>query len=41
MWGVVQQVLSDIDFDFAGYAEEHLGLMLESDWEEWLDGPTT
>ncbi|MDX6641784.1 MAG: hypothetical protein QOF12_2795 [Solirubrobacteraceae bacterium] len=39
MWGVVQQVLSDIDFDFAGYAEEHLGLMLESDWEEWLDGP--
>jgi thiamine kinase-like enzyme len=40
MWGVVQQVLSDIDFDFSGYAEEHLGLLLESDWEEWLDGPT-
>lgn len=38
MWGVVQQVLSDLDFDFAGYAEEHLTAMLESDWEEWLDG---
>lgn len=38
MWGVVQQVLSDLDFDFAGYAEEHLAAMLESDWEEWLDG---
>jgi thiamine kinase-like enzyme len=23
MWGVVQQGLSDIDFDFAGYANEH------------------
>lgn len=38
MWGVVQQVLSDLDFDFAGYADEHLTAMLESDWEEWLDG---
>jgi thiamine kinase-like enzyme len=38
MWGVVQQVLSDLDFDFAGYADEHLARMLESDWEEWLDG---
>jgi len=38
MWGVVQQVLSDIDFDFAGYAEENLAAMLASDWEEWLDG---
>jgi thiamine kinase-like enzyme len=38
MWGVVQQVLSDIDFDFAGYAEAHLAAMLDSDWEEWLDG---
>ena len=36
MWGVVQQVLSDLDFDFAGYAEEHLGAMLASDWEQWL-----
>jgi hypothetical protein len=23
MWGVVQQALSELDFDFAGYAEEH------------------
>lgn len=40
MWGVVQQVLGDLDLDYAGYAEEHLGLLLESDWEEWLDGAT-
>ncbi|MDX6664168.1 MAG: hypothetical protein QOG68_374 [Solirubrobacteraceae bacterium] len=38
MWGVVQQVLSDLDFDFAGYADEYLSRMLESDWKEWLDG---
>jgi hypothetical protein len=23
MWGVVQTVLSELDFDFAGYAAEH------------------
>ena len=23
MWGVVQQALSDLDFDFAAYAEQH------------------
>jgi thiamine kinase-like enzyme len=23
MWGVVQQGLSELDFDFAGYASEH------------------
>jgi thiamine kinase-like enzyme len=23
MWGVVQQGLSELDFDFVGYAEEH------------------
>ena len=23
MWGVVQQALSDLDFDFRGYADEH------------------
>ena len=23
MWGVVQQGLSELDFDFAGYANEH------------------
>jgi thiamine kinase-like enzyme len=38
MWGVVQQVLSDIDHDFAAYADDWLGGMLASEWEEWLDG---
>jgi aminoglycoside phosphotransferase (APT) family kinase protein len=38
MWGVVQGTLSDLDFDFAGYADEHLRRMLASDWEEWVDG---
>ena len=23
MWGVVQQAISELDFDFAGYAAEH------------------
>ncbi len=23
MWGVVQQGISDLDFDFAAYADEH------------------
>jgi hypothetical protein len=23
MWGVVQQALSDLDFDYRGYADEH------------------
>ncbi len=23
MWGVAQQAISDLDFDFAGYADEH------------------
>ena len=23
MWGVVQQALSDLDFDFRAYAEQH------------------
>ena len=23
MWGVVQQALSDLDFDFRGYAAQH------------------
>lgn len=38
MWGVVQATLSDLDFDFSAYADEHLERMLESDWEEWPDG---
>ena len=39
-WGVVQQTISDLDFDFRGYAEEHLERMLASDWEGWIDGAT-
>jgi hypothetical protein len=27
MWGVVQGVLSDLDFDFAGYAAKHFERM--------------
>jgi aminoglycoside phosphotransferase (APT) family kinase protein len=40
MWGVVQQTLSDLDFDFAGYADEHFERMLGADWKEWLDAAT-
>jgi thiamine kinase-like enzyme len=40
MWGVVQTTLSDLDFDFAGYADEHLERMLTSDWEQWVDAAT-
>ena len=25
MWGVVQATCSELDFDFLGYADEHLG----------------
>ena len=39
-WGVVQGVVSELDFDFAGYAREHFGRLLETisgpDFEEWL-----
>jgi len=41
MWGVVQQVVSDLDFDFAGYADRHFDRLSET-WsdprlEGWLD----
>jgi aminoglycoside phosphotransferase (APT) family kinase protein len=40
MWGVLQGVISDLDFDFAAYADEHLrrGLDAAADprFEEWL-----
>jgi thiamine kinase-like enzyme len=40
MWGVLQGVISDLDFDFAAYADEHLrrGLDAVADprFEEWL-----
>jgi len=33
MWGVVQQVVSDLDFDFAAYAERHFDRLSET----WSD----
>jgi len=30
MWGVVQQVISDLDFDFEGYATRHFDRLLEA-----------
>jgi thiamine kinase-like enzyme len=47
MWGVVQQVVSDLDFDFANYADRHFDRLSET-WQDrrfskWLseasDGP--
>ena len=43
-WGVVQEVVSDIDYDFAGYAAEHFErLRIAADHprlEEWIDAAT-
>ena len=40
MWGVVQTVVSELDFDFDGYAEKHFTRMLETagspDFDTWL-----
>jgi thiamine kinase-like enzyme len=40
MWGVVQTVLSELDFDFQGYAAKHfermLGTAAAPDFETWL-----
>jgi thiamine kinase-like enzyme len=39
-WGVVQGAVSELDFDFAGYARSHFERMLaavaRADFEEWL-----
>lgn len=39
-WGVAQSVISDVEFDFDGYAHEHLERLeravLAPDFEEWL-----
>ncbi|HEX3510700.1 MAG TPA: phosphotransferase [Solirubrobacteraceae bacterium] len=39
-WGVAQSVISDLDFDFGGYASEHLDRLAAAvegaDFEEWL-----
>jgi thiamine kinase-like enzyme len=40
MWGVVQSALSELDFDFTGYADEHFARMLAAgtgpEFERWL-----
>jgi thiamine kinase-like enzyme len=42
MWGVVQAVVSDLDFDYAAYAREHFDRMRagadDPRFEEWLHG---
>lgn len=44
-WGVVQGVISELDFDFAGYAARHFDRLLrgaeDRRLEEWLHGATT
>jgi thiamine kinase-like enzyme len=41
MWGVLQQSMSTLDFDFAGYAETHFARLRESAadprYEHWLE----
>jgi len=37
MWGVAQQALSDLDIDYAAYADEHFArLRARPDLEEWI-----
>lgn len=45
MWGVVQTVVSDLDFDYPAYADQHFARLLESAadprFEQWVqDGST-
>jgi thiamine kinase-like enzyme len=41
-WGVVQFFVSELDFDFSGYAEQHFarlrGALEDPRFEEWLRG---
>ena len=41
MWGVVQSVVSELDFDFDGYATKHFTRMLETAadprFDQWLE----
>jgi thiamine kinase-like enzyme len=43
-WGVVQGAISELDFDFADYAEQHFGRLeraaADPRLQEWLDGAT-
>ena len=45
MWGVVQQGISTIDFDYGGYATEHAARLLAGattpDYRRWLDDAAT
>ena len=40
MWGLVQVRISDLDFDFLGYANQHFHRLLQNalnpNWESWL-----
>jgi hypothetical protein len=40
MWGVVQDAVSTLDFDYAGYAAEHFARLRETaahpDLRDWL-----
>jgi thiamine kinase-like enzyme len=38
MWGVVQSSVSDLDFDFAGYADKHFRRMAETSGDERFRG---
>jgi hypothetical protein len=41
MWGLVQSAISPVDFDFAGYADEHFARFEEgaadTQVRQWLD----
>jgi hypothetical protein len=45
LWGTVQEAISDLDFDFAAYAEEHLARLAETTsdprFEGWLRDAAT
>jgi thiamine kinase-like enzyme len=45
LWGTVQSAISDLDFDFAGYAEEHLARLAQTTadprFEGWLADAAT
>jgi thiamine kinase-like enzyme len=45
LWGVVQQAISDLDFDFAAYAEKHFGRLratiADPRFEGWLRDAAT
>jgi hypothetical protein len=40
LWGVVQSTLSDVEFDFAGYAADHLRRLRattsDQRFEDWM-----